>query len=149
MEKKKVKVSCFNCGQTNYYPIETQPDPARKVVCGRCHSPLPRPGDVLEVLPNQAMALISKSSLPVLIDFYSPSCGPCHLMAPVLDRLARRRAGEVMVIKINVDEFPQMAVQMGIQAVPTFIVFHKNVERGRVTGAMAETDFALWVARLT
>lgn len=149
MEKKKVKVSCFNCGQTNYYPVDAQSDPAKKVICGRCHSPLPRPGDVLEVLPNQAMAMISRSSLPVLADFYSPSCGPCHLMAPVLERLARRRAGEVMVIKINVDEFPQMAAQMGIQAVPTFIVFHKNAERGRVMGAMAETDFALWVARLT
>ncbi|MGB9836438.1 MAG: thioredoxin family protein [Candidatus Saccharicenans sp.] len=149
MEKQKVKVSCFNCGQTNYYPVDGQPDLGRRVVCGRCHSPLPRPGDVLEVQPNQAMALISRSSLPVLVDFYSPSCGPCHLMAPVLERLARRRAGELMVIKINVDEFPQMAAQVGIQAVPTFIVFHKNVERGRMTGASGETDFALWVARLT
>ena len=149
MESKKVKVSCFNCGQTNYYPLEAQPALEKKVVCGRCHSPLPRPGDVLEVQPAQAMSLISKSSLPVLVDFYSPSCGPCHLMAPVLERLARRRAGELMVIKINIEEFPEMAVQTGVQAVPTFIVFHKNVERGRLTGALPETDFALWVARLT
>lgn len=145
MDGKKIKVSCFNCGQTNYYP-ENAGD--KKVICGRCHSPLPRPGDVLEVDPVQALSLISRSSLPVLADFYSYNCGPCLMMAPLLERLARRRAGELMVIKIDVDKYPEMAAQLGIQAVPTFIVFHKNAERGRVSGAMSETDLALWVAKL-
>jgi len=67
MENKKVKVSCTNCGQTNYYPEGAQ---EKKVVCGRCHHHLPRPGDVLEVSPDQAHNLISRSSLPVLIDFF-------------------------------------------------------------------------------
>ncbi|HEK86651.1 MAG TPA: thiol reductase thioredoxin [Candidatus Aminicenantes bacterium] len=145
MNGKKVKVSCFNCGQTNNYPLEAED---KKVICGRCHSPLPRPGDVLEVNPDQAFSLISRSSLPVLIDFYSHTCPPCQMMAPFLERLARRRAGELMVIKIEVDRYPEMAAQFGIQSVPTFAIFHRNSERGRISGAMPETDLALWVAKL-
>jgi thioredoxin 2 len=145
MDGKKIKVSCFNCGQTNYYP-ENAGD--KKVICGRCHSPLPRPGDILEVNSDQALSLISRSSLPVLIDFYSHSCPPCQMMSPVVERLARRRAGELMVIKIEVDKYPEIAAQFGIQSVPTFVIFHRHTERGRISGAMPETDLALWAARL-
>jgi len=145
MDERKVKVSCLNCGQTNYYPDEAQ---QKKVVCGRCHSPLPRPGDVLEVNPVQALNLISRSSLPVLTDFFSPTCRPCQLMGPVLERLAKRRSGEIMVIKVDIDKYPELATRFGIQAVPTLIVFHRKAERGRTSGAMPETDLALWVAKL-
>ncbi len=146
MSTKKIKVSCFQCGQTNYYPE----NPGEKtVVCGRCRSPLPRPGDVVSVNQVQFRNLISRSSLPVLVDFFSNNCGPCWMMAPILERLARRRAGEVMVVKVDVDKFPDLATLLGIEAVPTFIVFHKDTERGRTSGAMSETDLALWVARLT
>jgi thioredoxin len=145
MNGKKVKVSCYQCGQTNYYPE----NPGTKtVICGRCHHPLPRPGDVLSVNQAQAANLIGKSNLPVLADFYSNSCGPCMIMAPILESLARRRAGELMVVKVDVDRNPELAVQMDISSVPTFVVFHKNAERGRVSGAMSEMDLALWVARL-
>lgn len=146
MDSRKIKVSCFQCGQTNYFPAEAD---SKTVVCGRCRNPLPRPGDVVAVNSVQAINLIKRSSLPVLVDFYSDSCGPCLLMAPILDRLARRRAGELMVIKVDVERYQDLAAQLGITAVPTFIVFHKNAERGRISGAMGEMDFSLWVARLT
>ncbi len=145
MEDKKVKVSCLNCGQTNYYPEGVQ---EKKVVCGRCHRPLPQPGQVIEVGPEQALNLMSGSSLPVLVDFSSPTCGPCQMMAPVLERLAKRRAGEIMVIKVDVDKYPELAARFSIQAVPTFFIFHRGAERGRTAGAMPETDLALWVAKL-
>lgn len=146
MDSRKIKVSCFQCGQTNYFPEEAD---SKTVVCGRCRNPLPRPGDVVAVNSVQAINLIKRSSLPVLVDFYSDSCGPCLLMAPILDRLARRRAGELMVIKVDVERYQDLAAQLGITAVPTFIIFYKNAERGRVSGAMGEMDFSLWVARLT
>ncbi|MGB9907594.1 MAG: thioredoxin family protein [Candidatus Saccharicenans sp.] len=145
MSASKIKVSCFQCGQTNYYPENPV---SGTVVCGRCRNPLPRPGDVVTVNSVQAINLINRSSLPVLIDFYSNSCGPCLLMAPVLERLARRRVGELMVVKVDVERYQDLAAQLGITAVPTFIVFYKNAERGRVSGAMSEMDFSLWVAKL-
>jgi len=145
-DEVKIKVSCSNCGTTNYYPPNAA---GRKVVCGRCKAPLPLPGTVLEPSPGQAYSLFQQSGLPVLADFYSPTCGPCHVMHPVLDRLARRRAGEVTVIKVNVDQYPELAQGFGIQAVPTFIIVFKGQERARTSGALSEENFSLWVASRT
>ncbi len=139
----KVKVSCLNCGATNNYPLGVY---GKKVVCGRCKNPLPEPGMALELLPGQASSLFQNSGLPVLIDFFSPACAPCHMMNPVVESLAKRRAGEIMVVKINVDNHPQMAAEFRIQAVPTFVILYKGHERGRTSGALSEGDFALWVA---
>lgn len=140
---EKLRVSCPHCGATNNFPLESA---GKKVVCGRCRTPLPVPGTVLETSEQAAFTLIQKSALPVLVDFYSPTCGPCLMMHPVVERLAKRRAGEIMVIKVNTDQSPSLAAQLGIQAVPTFMVFHKGTERGRTSGAMQEADFSLWVA---
>jgi len=143
---EKVKVSCFRCGATNNFPMDAV---GKKVVCGRCKTALPEPGAVLELPPEGLATLIHHSSLPLLIDFYSPSCAPCLAMHPVLERLAGRRAGEIMVVRLNVDRNPEIAGSFRIQAVPTFIVLHKGTERGRTSGAMAEADFSLWVASRT
>jgi thioredoxin 2 len=140
---EKKRVSCFRCGATNNYPVNAE---GKKVVCGRCKSVLPEPGSVIEPPAEGAANLIRHSSLPVLIDFYSLTCAPCLMMHPVLERLAKRRAGEIMVVKLNVDQHPELAASFGVQAVPTFIVVHKGTERGRTSGAMAEADFSLWVA---
>jgi thioredoxin 2 len=146
MLEDRVKVSCFSCGMTNYYPADDQ---GKRVVCGRCKNALPLPGTVLEPPPGQAYKLFQNSSLPILVDFYSPTCGPCHVMHPVLDRLARRRAGEIMVVKVNVDQYPELQHGFGIQSVPTFIIVHKGTERARNSGAVSEENFSLWVASKT
>lgn len=146
MAADKVKVSCLECGTTNYFPLETQ---GKKVVCGRCKSALPLPGAVLEPTAVQASQLFQNSSLPVLVDFFSPTCGPCFMMHPVVERLAHRRAGIVVVLKINVEREPELASRFGVQGVPTFIIVHKGTERDRMSGAMGEDSFALWVASRT
>jgi thioredoxin 2 len=143
---EKKKVSCPRCGATNYYPLDAV---GKKVVCGRCKNVLPVPGMVLELPPESASVLVHHSSLPVLIDFYSPTCPPCLIMDPVLERMAKRRAGEIMVVKLNVDRHPELAASYGIQGVPTYVVIHKGTERGRTSGAMPEADFSLWVASRT
>jgi thioredoxin 2 len=139
----KLKVSCLHCGATNNFPLESA---GKKVICGRCRNPLPVPGTILEPSEQAAFTFFQNSGLPVLIDFYSPSCNPCLMMHPVVERLAKRRAGEIMVVKVNTDQSPRLAAQFGIQAVPTFVVLHKGTERGRTSGAMQEADFSLWVA---
>jgi thioredoxin 2 len=140
---EKIKISCLQCGATNAYPVGAG---AKAVVCGRCKTPLPIPGTVLEPSPEQAMALIENAKLLLLLDFSSPTCMPCHMMRPVVESLAKRRAGDLMVIKIETDGNQELAAAFKIQAVPTFIVLKDGFERGRTSGAMNETDFALWVA---
>ncbi len=143
---EKLKVSCPNCAATNNYPLS---DLGKKVVCGRCKSLLPKPGIVFEPTPEQAQKLLQNASLSVLVDFYSPTCAPCHMMNPIVESLASRRAGEIMVIKINVDRHQQLAAGFGVQGVPTFVIVYKGTERDRMSGAVSETDFSLWVASRT
>ena len=74
MDAEKVKVGCGVCGTTNNFPVASK---GKTVVCGKCKSPLPEPGAVLEPSLEGIDALFRVSSLPVLADFYSPTCGPC------------------------------------------------------------------------
>jgi thioredoxin 2 len=143
---QKFKVACLECGATNLYPAGAA---GKTVRCGRCKSGLPAPGTVLEPLPRQVAVLIQASSLPLLIDFTSQTCMPCRMMAPVVAGLAERRRGDLMVIQVDTDENRDLAVTFQIRAVPTFVVFRKGFEVGRISGAMGETDFSLWVASKT
>jgi len=143
---EKARVICLHCGAINNFPLDA---PGKTVVCGRCRNPLPVPGAVLELQEQVAVTLIQRSGLPVLVDFFSPTCGPCLMMHPLVERLAKRRAGELMVIKVNTDNSPGLAARFGIKAVPTFVVISKGTERGRISGAMGEIDFSLWVASRT
>jgi len=140
---EKAKVSCIHCGTTNYFPLDIS---GKKVICGRCKNVLPLPGTTIEPEPEKANNLFQKSVLPILVDFYSPTCAPCQMMHPVLAELAKRRKGELMVARINVTAYPQMGAAFGVQGVPTFIVMRKGIEIGRTSGAMSEADLALWVA---
>jgi len=143
---EKRNVSCLNWGATNNYPLSSI---GKKVVCGRCKNSLPKPGEVLELSSDQASKFIRNSRLPILVDFFSPTCAPCQIMHIVVENLAKRRSGEVMTMRINVDQNPQLATQFMVQAVPTFIIFYRGNERDRTSGAMSEEDFAFWVASRT
>jgi thioredoxin 2 len=143
---EKLKVSCGACGTTNFFPVEAR---GKTVVCGQCKARLPEPGEVLEPAVEGLYGLFQKSSLPVLVDFYSPTCGPCHMMHPILERLAGRRAGDLVVVKVNVEKHQDVAREFHVQAVPTFVVILKGAERGRTAGAMDENSFALWTASRT
>jgi len=141
----KIRVSCLECGATNNFPLESS---GKTVVCGRCKNLLPIPGQVLEPAAWSVSNLIQKAGLSLLIDFYSTTCAPCHMMHPIVESLAKRRAGDVMVIKVNVDvdENRELAAAFKIKAVPTFVILKKGYEIARVSGGMPETDFSLWVA---
>ncbi len=143
MADEKVKVSCGVCGTTNNFPLISK---GKTVRCGRCKSPLPEPGLIIEPDPDGIMNLFHNSALPVLADFFSPTCGPCHMMHPILERLAERRAGQIMVIRINVDSNLELAREFGVKGVPTFVIVHHGAERARTVGALDESSFALWAA---
>ncbi len=140
---EKVKVSCLACGATNNYPTEVS---GRKIVCGRCKSALPKPGTVVEPNPSQFHTLIQRAGLPILIDFFSPTCAPCQMMHRSVDELAKRRAGELTVLRVDVSRYAELGASFRVQGVPTFVILHKGYERARTSGAMSETDFSLWVA---
>lgn len=140
----KVKVLCLQCGAVNAFPESAA---GKKVVCGRCRSALPPPGEVLEPQDEAGLeTLLGNRSLPVLVDFYSKTCAPCLLMHPILERLAGRRRGELLVVRVDVERHPALASSFKVQAVPTFVVLSRGYEVARTAGASSESDFSLWAA---
>ena len=81
---------------------------------------------------------ILESSLPVIVDFWAPWCGPCKMIAPTLDKLAQEYAGQMLVAKVNTDENQQWATQYGVQGIPTMMFVYNGKIVNRQVGALPE-----------
>ena len=78
---------------------------------------------------------VLNSESPVLVDFWAEWCGPCHAVAPVLERIAEERAGELRVVKLNIDEEQEIALRYGVMSIPTMILFRDGEPAAAVMGA--------------
>jgi thioredoxin 2 len=85
------------------------------------------------------------SKVPVLVDVWAPWCGPCRMVAPSVADTAARLAGELKVVKLNADEAPAASGSLGVQGIPTLLVFHDGHEVARQVGAVPAAALARWV----
>jgi len=96
--------------------------------------------NVLNLNDNNFDSEINKGNTPILVDFWAPWCGPCRMIAPVLDKIADAMAGQAIVAKVNVDEAPGVASRFRVSSIPTLLFFKDGEVREQVVGLQGEAD---------
>lgn len=92
---------------------------------------------------------VLKSSEPVLVDFWAEWCGPCKMMSPIVDEVAGELSGKVKVVKINIDENPNVPTRYGIRGIPTFMVFRDGQLVETKVGGMSKSQLSSWIEKTT
>lgn len=125
-------VKCPQCGANNRVAANAE----KQAVCGRCKSSLPEySAQPLTVTDANFAELVEKSNQPVLLDFWAAWCGPCRMIAPTIDTLAKEFAGKAVIGKLNVDENQRTAARFGVQSIPTLLIVKNGREVERIVGA--------------
>lgn len=104
--------------------------------------------NIVEITDKNFEQEVSKSELPVLVDFWAAWCGPCRAIAPVIDELANEYVGKIKIGKCNVDENPITPSRYGIRAIPTLIFFKNGSVIEQITGAVAKSQIAAVIDRI-
>ena len=131
-------VACPECGKQNRVPAAATGKPR----CAQCQSWLPW---IVDAGDGDFAEVVEKSSVPVLVDLWAPWCGPCRMVSPALEQLATERAGTLKLVKINVDNAPQVSNRFAVQAVPTLLITKGGEVLDRRAGAAPVAALRTWL----
>jgi thioredoxin 2 len=129
---------CFTLNRVALGRLDDRPK------CADCGKPLllDRP---IKGLDDQLSKIINGASVPVLVDFYADWCGPCKMMAPILDDVSREQAGQLLVVKVNSDQNPVSPQSYQVRGIPTMVLFKNGQEVARQVGAVPKPALLKWL----
>ena len=138
---------CSNCGQKNRVAFDKLGHAAR---CGQCKQEVRADAVPLEVGSTADFdRLVSRSAVPIIVDYWAPWCGPCRMVAPELEKVAKRANGRYIIVKVNTDVLDELGARHGIRSIPTLAVFTGGREVTRTTGARPAVEIESFVAQAT
>jgi thioredoxin 2 len=130
-------VTCPNCGKRNRLAATGDGVPR----CGFCHTALPWIVEADQEIFDPAIT----ASVPVLIDFWAPWCGPCRAVSPAVEQLGREFAGRLKVVKLDIDNAPAISARYGIQSIPLLLLVVDGNEVDRLVGAAPPAQLRTWL----
>ena len=133
-------VTCPRCGRRNRVPAVAEGKPR----CGSCKAPLPWIADAGD---DTFATIVEQSDLPVVVDLWAPWCGPCRMVSPALEQVTTELAGDIKLVKVNVDEAPKLSGRFAVQAVPTLLVMRGGQVVDRQAGAAPARVLREWVRK--
>lgn len=141
--QRKVTVGCPFCGKLNRVDLARAADRPK---CGECGRPilLDRP---IPLTDQNFDRVIADATVPVLVDFYADWCGPCKMVAPIMDQIAHDRIGKVLVAKVDTDRNPQIAQRFQIASIPTVMVFAHGQRVAQQVGALPRPGYEQLIDR--
>ncbi|WP_426625336.1 thioredoxin [Leifsonia sp. McL0607] len=128
---------CAYCGRKNRVPVAASGRPR----CANCHRPLPW---IVDALDDTFAEIAVKADPPVIVDMWATWCRPCRMVSPVLEQLATERAGEVKLVKVDVDRSPRLSSRFSVQAVPTLLIMDHGEVIARQAGAAPVAVLRRW-----
>ena len=145
LDRSGVIAPCAQCGRANRIPFTAL---GKTIRCGQCRSPMPPPAAPIEVRDAAGFeAAAGASTLPLLVDFWAPWCGPCHMVAPELERVARANSGRYLVLKVNTEVQTDLAARFRIRSIPTLALVVGGREIDRLAGARPAAEIEDFAGR--
>ena len=145
MDRDGVIVPCPQCGKANRLRYDAL---GKTIRCGNCKTTLPPPAAPVEARDAAAFdAAVAASPLPLLVDFWAAWCGPCRMVAPELEKVARSNAGRYLIVKVDTEALTTIAARFRIQSIPTLALIHGGREIARLSGARPAAEIEAFVEK--
>ncbi|MFK5891657.1 MAG: thioredoxin TrxC [Pseudomonadota bacterium] len=138
-----IYIVCPSCLGINKIPASRLTEEGK---CGKCHELL-LTGQVIPANATQFQKYISRSSMPIVVDFWASWCGPCKMMAPVFEQVAKQFQHRVHFLKVNTETEQSLSAQYNIRSIPTIALFKQGQEVTRQAGAMDGNNLQQWIQK--